>query len=82
MPISTFGVNVGTPCLDSVSQVSSVFYELELNKVEFQCPLETVTGKRLDTRYQVFDTSAAENRSEDGYFSLKEWDVMEENNVA
>jgi len=50
LPITTFSVDSGTPCMDSDSQVSSQFHDLELSRAT-ECPLEPVTGQVFDPRY-------------------------------
>ena len=50
MPITTFSVDVGTPCMDATAQVGSAHHRLELNRFT-ECPLEKSTGLFTDPRY-------------------------------
>ena len=73
LPLSTFEVTSGIPCMDSDSQVSSAFYPIELNRAGF-CPLEEVTNETYDPRYSRVDNNEL--------LQFGEWDIMEENFVS
>ena len=62
----------GEACMDSDSQVSSLFYPVELNKAT-ECPFEKTTSETFDPRYKSV--------ASEGQFTYGEWDIMKENNV-
>lgn len=41
LPVTTFGLDIGSPCMDSGAQVNPFYYALELNKYK-ECPMEIV----------------------------------------
>ena len=76
LPITTFTLDNGIPCMDSDSQVSSFLHVLEFNRAE-ECPMEKITGQFYDPRYQVHQATLNSNS-----FPLFEWDIQEENGVT
>ena len=74
LPLTTFSMSAGSPCMDSDSVVSSNFYPIELNRAS-NCPLEQTTGETYDPRYTLAN-------AQDDVFKFGEWDIMQENNVA
>ena len=75
MPLTTFSVDVGEPCMDVDSQVGTMPHTLELNKAK-SCPLEKITGLYSDPRYNSYDATI-----ENSAFQLTEQGVLEENGV-
>ena len=50
LPITTFGLSLGEPCMDSGAQVNQYPYILEVNRFT-ECPLEPANNRKFDPRF-------------------------------
>lgn len=72
LPVTTFGIDIGKPCMDSGSQVHVNAYPTELSKAT-SCPLEPVNDVTVDPRFTIHDKS--EN------LEFTEYDMFREHNL-
>jgi hypothetical protein len=66
-------MTVGTPCIDSNSQVSKYYSALELNNA-LDCPLDAQSNLKEDPRFTNVDP--------DFNLDLEEWEHLQNNGVA
>ena len=76
LPITTFTVDVGEPCMDADTQVGTSLHTLELNRAE-SCPLEKGTGLYVDPRYTSHDATTGDITE----FNLFKQEVLVDNGV-
>ena len=76
LPVTTFGIDIDKPCMDSGAQVNPFYHTLELNKYD-ACPIERVNNLQTDPRFNFDEINGSDNS-----FEIDFWDFVNKNGVA